>query len=189
MLASIHDLNAAARCEHLIAALAGLQYSMTRKKLSIATALIALLPVLGLFLMSWFSGPPPKLGVTDGRLTSCPDSPNCVSSQADDDEHRMEPIRFETSQSRMAERVRSAIGSMPRSKIVEDTGTYIRAEFTSAFFRFVDDVEFLIDEEAGLLHFRSASRIGHSDLGANRKRMERLRELVTEQSSDESTGA
>jgi uncharacterized protein (DUF1499 family) len=56
---------------------------------------------------------------------------------------------------------------------VEDR--YIHAEFTSALFRFVDDVEFQIDAESGLIHFRSASRVGRSDLGVNRKRMESIR--------------
>ena len=88
----------------------------------------------------------------------------------------VEPIPFEGSADEGRERLVSVIGSMSRSKITEESDSYVRAEFTTAILRFVDDAEFLIDADAGLIHFRSASRIGHSDLGANRKRMAEFRQ-------------
>ena len=68
------------------------------------------------------------------------------------------------------------IASLPRTQVVSHTNEYIHAECTSLIFRFVDDVEFLLDEEKYLIHVRSASRVGYSDLGVNRKRIETIRQ-------------
>ena len=118
---------------------------------------------------------PAHPGMTDGKLQPCPDSPNCVSSQSPDKKHFIEPIRYEGTQQQAKERLIAVIQGMKRSKIVTVTDQYIHAEFTSAFFRFVDDVEFYFDDVSKTLHVRSASRIGHSDFGVNRKRIEELR--------------
>ena len=118
---------------------------------------------------------PAHPGMTDGKLQPCPDSPNCVSSQSPDKKHFIEPIRYEGTQQQAKERLMAVIQGMKRSKIVTVTDQYIHAEFTSAFFRFVDDVEFYFDDVSKTLHVRSASRIGHSDFGVNRKRIEELR--------------
>lgn len=142
-----------------------------KRILLIVLLVFVALPTGGLVTMNLFSKPPDNLGITDGRLSDCPASPNCVCTQTNSELHQMQPVVFEGSVDEVRERLKSAIGSMPRSKITEETDTYIRAEFTTAIMRFVDDVEILIDDEARLIHFRSASRIGHSDLGVNRKRM------------------
>jgi uncharacterized protein (DUF1499 family) len=98
-----------------------------------------------------------------------------VSSQSTDKDHAVEPIRFSgTSADAMAD-LNKVISGMPRAQIVTITDTYIHAEFTSALFRFVDDVEFCLDENTRTIHLRSASRMGSSDLGVNRKRTEELR--------------
>lgn len=110
-----------------------------------------------------------------GALAPCPASPNCVSSQADDDAHHIAPLAFSGDPSAALRRLRAAIEGMPRTRIVNDTGTTLRAEFTSWLFRFVDDVDCVVDADAGVIHIRSASRVGYSDLGANRKRVEALR--------------
>jgi uncharacterized protein (DUF1499 family) len=75
--------------------------------------------------------------------------------------------------------IREAIRREPRARIVEEAGDYFHAEFTSLLFRFVDDVEFLIDPAAKRVDFRSASRVGHSDLGVNRRRMTKLSRRLT----------
>jgi uncharacterized protein (DUF1499 family) len=107
----------------------------------------------------------------DGRLRPCPATPNCVSTQATDAAHRMSPIPFtETPAEAMARLVRVVEG-MPRARIVVRDGDYLRAEYRSLVFRFVDDVEFIVDGAAGVIHFRSASRVGRGDLGVNRRRM------------------
>jgi len=120
---------------------------------------------------------PAHLGMTDGKFQPCPDSPNCVSSQSPDKKHFIEPIHYEGMQQQAKERLIDVIQGMKRSKIVTDLDHYIHAEFTSAFFRFVDDVEFYFDDRAKTLHVRSASRIGHSDFGVNRKRIEEIRSV------------
>lgn len=122
------------------------------------------------------SQPTDEADLAQGRLRACPPSPNCVSSQADDAAHRVEPLAFQGDPSAAMDRLRRAIVSLPRAKIVTATPSYIHAEFTSRLFRFVDDVELLLDPERRVVDVRSASRVGYSDLGANRKRVEALRE-------------
>ncbi|MDQ4063585.1 MAG: DUF1499 domain-containing protein [Actinomycetota bacterium] len=117
--------------------------------------------------------PPTNLGIEGGRLAPCPDTPNCVSTQeeAEDTDHYMEPISFSGSAGEAMEGVAGVVEEMPRAEIVLSEDDYLRAEFTSRIFRFVDDVEFRADEETGLIDFRSASRVGRSDMGVNRERM------------------
>lgn len=120
---------------------------------------------------------PLNLGITDGKLSPCPDSPNCVSSQSSDKRHFIEPLRYEGTEQMAMERLIEVIQEMKRCRIITMEDHYIHAEFTSAFFRFVDDVEFYFDSEAKIIHMRSASRIGYSDFGVNRQRMEKVRSL------------
>ena len=154
--------------------------SKRSKHILISLAFVIVLIVGALTMLSVFSGNPANLGVVDGRLTDCPSSPNCVSTQADDAEHRMQPIQFTGSADDAMQHVKDLVAEMPRTKIVTVDGNYLHVEFRSAFFRFVDDVEFLIDTEDQVIHFRSASRVGYSDLGVNRRRMERIREAFSE---------
>jgi len=114
------------------------------------------------------------------QLTPCPSSPNCVSTQAQDEGHATEPFRYRKSRAEAKEALKEVIRSLPRTKLVEEDESYLRYEFTSLLLRFVDDVEFLFDDETKTVHFRSASRTGYSDFGVNRKRMEQVRVLVRE---------
>lgn len=118
---------------------------------------------------------PSQIGVTAGQLAACPDTPNCVSSQSTDPRHAIAPLRYEGPAEKAWKRLIEAVSEMKRVRIVVTQDHYFRAEFTSALFRFVDDVEFLLDDSAGTIHVRSASRVGHSDLGVNRKRVEEIR--------------
>ncbi|MFH0976167.1 MAG: DUF1499 domain-containing protein [Spirochaetota bacterium] len=118
---------------------------------------------------------PQNIGVMGGMLSSCPESPNCVSSQAGDSKHYIEPIRFAGDKSAAMQKLKSVILAMKRTRIISEKDDYLYAEFTSAIFRFVDDVEFYIDGKAGLIHMRSASRLGYGDMGVNRKRMEKIK--------------
>ena len=119
---------------------------------------------------------PPNLGVTDGKLAAPKRAPNCVSSQADpaDREHYIAPIAFRGD---MAS-VRRALEAMPGTTIVKQEPAYLYAEFRTPLMRFVDDVELFQDAKAGVLHVRSASRLGRRDFGVNRKRVEALRTLL-----------
>jgi uncharacterized protein (DUF1499 family) len=116
-----------------------------------------------------------QMGVSGGRLAACPDSPNCVSSQSADPRHAIDPLRYEGTAQKARESLVKAISGMKRARIVMAEEHYIHAEFTSAFFRFVDDVEFLLDNGTRTLHVRSASRVGYSDFGINRRRVEEIR--------------
>lgn len=118
-----------------------------------------------------FSGKrPDHLGVKDGQLAPCPDTPNCVNSQSEDSQSSIEPLPpVDISQ------LSKVIKGMERTEIIEQTDNYLYAEFTSKIMGFVDDVEFYRDPEANILHVRSASRLGQSDLGVNRKRVEAIR--------------
>jgi uncharacterized protein (DUF1499 family) len=141
-----------------------------------AIVVLVLVPVVFLAALSVSSRRPENLGVQQGHLSPCPDSPNCVSSRADDAGHRTEPIPFKGSPDGAVAQLKAAIQNIPRMQIVSEAGDYLHAEATSLLFRFVDDVEFLVDREAKVIHVRSASRVGHSDLGANRARVERIRQ-------------
>ena len=115
---------------------------------------------------------------TSKRLPPCPSSPNCVSTQAQDAGHAIPPFRYRKSRVEAKEALKEVIRSLPRIKLVEEDESYLHYEFTSLLLRFVDDVEFLFDDETKTLHFRSASRTGYGDLGVNRTRMEQVRALV-----------
>jgi uncharacterized protein (DUF1499 family) len=123
-----------------------------------------------------FSGTrPDTLGVKDGKLAACPGTPNCVSSQASDAEHRVEAIAFTSSASEAFAKLKSLVQGMERAAVINEGSNYLYAEFTSGLMGFVDDVEFYIDDSAKVIHVRSASRLGQSDLGVNRKRVEEIR--------------
>jgi uncharacterized protein (DUF1499 family) len=115
----------------------------------------------------------------DGRLTACPAKPNCVNSEfSDDGEHRIAPLVVPPGTEAMSwlrEAVNAAGGT-----VVSEAENYLAATFTSRLFGFVDDVEFRIEPEAGLVQVRSASRAGYGDLGANRARVEAIRALFEE---------
>ena len=124
----------------------------------------------------------PNLGVTNGKLAACPSSPNCVSSQAES-KHFIEPLVFKGSNAEAHDKVVAALDSLKRVKVVTREERYIHAEFTSAVFRFVDDVELLFSQERDgevVVNIRSASRVGHSDFGVNRKCMEAIRSKLQE---------
>jgi uncharacterized protein (DUF1499 family) len=120
----------------------------------------------------------PKLGINNSELTPCPETPNCVSSQAGTEKHYIQPINYAGTQQEAHDRLLQILESEKRKKILTVRENYIQVEFTSALFRFVDDVEFYFPEEQDdekVIHVRSASRVGYSDLGVNRKRIERIR--------------
>jgi uncharacterized protein (DUF1499 family) len=141
---------------------------------------LVLLAVGGLALLSALSNRPDNLGVHAGKLADYPDTPNCVCSNAADDAHRIEPLRFTGPADAAFEKLKRTVASMPGATIVTSADHYLHAEFTSRLFRFVDDVEFLLDADAGVIHVRSASRAGKSDLGVNRARVESIRAKFAE---------
>lgn len=128
--------------------------------------------------MGLFAGKRPEsLGVTAGRLAPCKPTPNCVSSQADpgDATHYIAPFVTRDDPAETFARLKRVVGATERVSIVSDERDYVYAEFRSRVFGFVDDVEFWMDSRAGVIQVRSASRLGSSDLGVNRARIERIR--------------
>lgn len=109
------------------------------------------------------------------RLAPCPRTPNCVSTQAPPGRHHMDPIPYTGSLSAAREKLLAVLRAYPRTRIVREEPDYLKAECRSRLFRFVDDVELLLDDQAKQIHFRSASRIGYGDRGVNRKRMKVIR--------------
>lgn len=127
--------------------------------------LLALLP----FLTACAGEPPQNIGVKDGRLTPCPESPNCVSSYASSEQHSIAALDANLDQ------IQQILLTIDAANIVERSNNYLYAEFTSSLMGFVDDVEFLYDAATNTSQVRSASRLGHSDMGVNRKRIETIR--------------
>jgi|TARA_B110000438_G_C15803448_1_gene646226 uncharacterized protein (DUF1499 family) len=121
------------------------------------------------FLTACAGEPPQNIGVENGRLTACPESPNCVSSYESDEEHGIDALNTSLAQ------IEEVLLRLDEANIVNAASNYLYAEFTSRIMGYVDDVEFLFDQSAGVTHVRSASRLGHSDLGANRNRIESIR--------------
>jgi uncharacterized protein (DUF1499 family) len=123
---------------------------------------------------------PENLGAKDGRLAPAKSTPNSVSSQADaaDAEHYIAPIPFKGDALAAMAAVRTAVESMRGSTVIRHEGNYLYAEFRTRLMRFVDDVEFVFDPNAGLIHLRSASRLGRRDFGVNRARIESIRARI-----------
>jgi uncharacterized protein (DUF1499 family) len=121
---------------------------------------------------------PADVGEVAGALRACPPSPNCVSSDASDADHRVAPIAVVGPPERAFEEARRVVAGWPRTEIVRAEPVYLYAECRSAVLRFVDDLELVLRAERGEIAVRSASRVGYSDLGVNRRRVERLRDAL-----------
>ena len=123
---------------------------------------------------------PTDLGLQDSKLGPCPSSPNCVSSDADDQEHGIEALVIEGDAGAAWRAAVAVVAGWPRTEIVTETGDYLHAECTSRIMRYVDDLELHLQADLGIIALRSASRVGHSDLGVNRQRVEDLRSALQE---------
>ncbi len=141
---------------------------------------IHLLPFLAVLIAALAFYAAPSLAAPPDHLSPCPQSPNCVSSQDPDPARRVEPLRFVEPPEAALARLRAVLAGMARCALVKDQPPYLRAEFRSRVFGFVDDVEFLLEADAGVIHLRSAARTGNWDLGVNRRRVERIRALFGE---------
>jgi len=114
------------------------------------------------------------------ELRDCGHRPNCVSSNASNPRRRVGPWRLRTEPEAAWQTVRALVAETPRTQIIAEEAWYLHAEARSRLLRFVDDLELALDPEERLLAVRSASRLGYSDRGVNRRRVERLRELLVE---------
>lgn len=148
-------------------------------KLLRALILLTLGGVAAFFVLRWLveraSPLPDNLGVENGRLAACPNSPNCVSTQATDDEHSIAPMEYTMDTAAAHATILAILQDDPHFTIITNEPTYIHAEARTNLWQFIDDVEFFFDEADSLIHFRSASRLGYGDGGTNRQRIEKIR--------------
>ncbi len=165
--------------------------SSQKKSQSINKSLLSVL-ILGLIVLIWvgiriitpdiptiFAGTRPELlGVQSGKLATCPSSPNCVSSQSQDEQHYIQPLAYQGNPQQALAALEAIISTQPGVNIIQKNDDYLYAEFTSRWMGFVDDVEFFLNRDAEVIEVRSASRLGESDLGVNRNRIEFIREQL-----------
>jgi uncharacterized protein (DUF1499 family) len=115
------------------------------------------------------------LGINNGHLSACPASNNCVVSQNADDKHAIDAIAYHVDRNAAKETLLKVLTVVPRTQVIEQTDNYIHALSKSRIFQFIDDVEFYFPADESVIHVRSASRVGESDLGVNRRRIEQIR--------------
>jgi uncharacterized protein (DUF1499 family) len=118
---------------------------------------------------------PQNIGAKDGQLASCPAKPNCVSSQAESARQRLAPLRFSGDSGAAMRRLRDVVDNISGTTVIDENDHYLYFECATSLLGFVDDLEFLCDADEQVIHVRSASRLGYSDLGVNRKRVESIR--------------
>ena len=139
--------------------------------ISITIGIIVILATSFIFTASAFAA----IGLDNDHLSACSSSSNCVVSQNGDEKHTIEPIIYKGDRTAAKETLLNVLSVVPRTKVIEQTDNYIHSESTSRIFKFVDDVEFYFPEAENVIHVRSASRVGESDLGVNRRRIEQIR--------------
>ena len=135
---------------------------------------LILIGFIGLWVAARIVGTPKNLGVTNGKLAPCPESPNCVSTMSDKASNQLPPIPFSIPVDSAKNILLNVIRGENNVRIISQDAHYLHAVFTIPIFGFKDDVEFYLDEKNKQLHFRSASRVGGKDLGVNKKRMEEI---------------
>jgi uncharacterized protein (DUF1499 family) len=138
---------------------------------------VILMGVISSILAACAGDRPVNLGARDGLLAACPASPNCVSSQADDERHRIAPLAFSDDPDAAIARLKRVLGQRRDTTMLEELPGYLRVELRTHLF--TDDGEFLLDRTQRVVHVRSASRLGYSDLGKNRSRMNEIRNEFT----------
>ncbi|MBT3337932.1 MAG: DUF1499 domain-containing protein [Anaerolineae bacterium] len=148
------------------------------KKILLVLALFPAAVLILFFTFSLLSRSASAAGVINKKLTQCPEKPNCVCSEfPNDSAHTIAPIQIPEGMEGTALSVVKEVLLEMDGEIQNESDSYLAATFTSGFFRFIDDVEIRLDTEASLLHVRSASRAGYSDMGVNQIRVEEIRSL------------
>lgn len=144
---------------------------------------VVALYIVGIIVVYFLNTQPTDLGWdTKEGFKPCPESPNCVSSYANsgDEEHYIDPIAYSGDAAAAWEKLLEVTDKMPRTHIVQQTDAYAHIEFTTMMMRFTDDVEFRLNTGKQYIDVRSASRLGKSDFGVNRKRVEAIRKKFSE---------
>lgn len=146
--------------------------------MKILFVVLSIIGLLALIMVVKNSQIPGGLGVSQGKLAPMPKSPNAVSSQSEDPAKRVDPIPFNGDLKESYSWIRKGLEEYGNMEILKEDEDYIHVVNTTEAMKYKDDLEFYFDREAALIHFRSASRIGYSDGGLNRKRYEKLLEIL-----------
>lgn len=120
---------------------------------------------------------PKSIGVNDDSFSSLKNSPNGVSTQAKSKNKYVTPLKFKDTKDSSKKIIKKIISKQKGTKLIKETNNYLHFTFTSSFFHFKDDVEFYFNDKNKMIHFKSQSRIGYSDLGVNKKRYELIKKL------------
>lgn len=139
-------------------------------------AVVTLVVIMGVVLIAYSvaSRKQPELGLQNGELRPCPATPNCVCSEHQVESAYVEPLSYTTTAEEAWIKIKRVIAETGGSVITEEAD-YLRVEYQTPLVRYIDDVEFRLDKDNQQIHVRSASRVGQSDMGANRKRVEKIR--------------
>lgn len=145
--------------------------------MKVLAMVLILVAALALFMALENTRVPSGLGVEGGKLAPMPKSPNAVSTQTEDIEKQVEPFPFRGDLKETKEAIKQVLRAYGSIEIRKEDETYLHAVSTTRGMKFHDDIEFYFDETSSLVHFRSASRVGYSDMGLNRARYDRFFEL------------
>ncbi|MBZ9687198.1 DUF1499 domain-containing protein [Clostridium estertheticum] len=145
--------------------------------MKILTGVIGVMGAIVIYMVVKNNLTPNNLGVTNGKLAQMPNKPNAVSSQTEEKDKKVEPLEFKGNLNDSKQQMIKVIENYGNAKIVKNDTNYIYVVFTTGIMKYHDDVEFYFDESKKLIQIRSASRIGYSDMGLNRERYNKLREL------------
>ena len=152
----------------------GHEFSVIMKLLIYSFATLIVIIGVVLIALSVASRKEPDMGLVDGRLSSCPATPNCVCSECSVDDASIEPLGYTGTAEEAWARLKRVIAETG-GEVMDEKDGYLHAVYKTPLLRFVDDVEFRQDTNQQVIHVRSASRVGRSDFGANRKRVEKIR--------------
>ncbi|SEA79359.1 Uncharacterized conserved protein, DUF1499 family [Desulfuromusa kysingii] len=117
----------------------------------------------------------PGIGAENSQLKPCPSSPNCVATDSSDSKQQISPFKIKGADDVAWKELQQQVGQMPRTEVITSTSDYLHVECRSAVFGFVDELEFQLRAEQGVIAIRSAARTGYSDFGVNRRRIEKIR--------------
>lgn len=125
--------------------------------------------ILPLFILFFMSSPS-----ENHPLNPCPKSPNCVCTCDPDPKKTMEPLSHSSTVEEAKSAMKKMVASISGTQLLEEQDFYLHFVFTTSLGGFEDDVEFYFEEGGEIIHFRSASRKGYGDLGANKRRMKKI---------------
>lgn len=149
------------------------------KVIAYSFAVLVIVVVVLLIGLSIASRKQPELGLVEGQLRPCPATPNCVCSEYPGKDSYIEALGYSGSSQEAWTRLKKVVADTG-GELIATQDNYLRAVYKTPWVRFVDDVEFRLDNEQAVIHVRSSSRVGRSDFGANRQRVEKIRERFDE---------